>query len=132
MTRIARRPTSIHNGMCEHGCCDWCPQGCFDDQSAQETFEEFQRRLKAREYCIGWHPVDSQKKTYYEALYDSWHEAEAAAASLRVDTSYVFFVEAATITKKCPRCNGTGIDLSGDTGINSECGHCHGKGRVRS
>ncbi len=28
--RLPKRPTKVHNGMCEHGACDWCPQGCFD------------------------------------------------------------------------------------------------------
>ena len=26
-----KQPSRIKDGMCEHGCCDWCPQGCFDN-----------------------------------------------------------------------------------------------------
>src|SRR5690554_8021548 len=108
MTRMAKRPTKIKNGMCEHGCCDGCPHGCFDEPSDLDLqmYEEFQRRLRAREFCIGWHPVDSQKKTYYDALWDTWHEANTIAGNMQKDhPETVFFVEAVTVTKNCPRCN---------------------------
>lgn len=130
MNRMAKRPGKIlHNGMCEHGAFDGCPHGCFDEPSDLDLkmYEEFQKRFLKREFCIGWHPVDSQKKTYYQALYDSWHEAEASAAGMRKDQpGTVFFVEAATVTRKCGRCNGTGLES-----IHDACTHCHGKGRVR-
>lgn len=131
MTRLAKRPGKIHAGRCEHSFCDWCPQGCFDEQPAVETFDElfdeFQRRLKQREYCIGWHPLDSQKRTYHNVLYDSWHEAEEVAAGMRQDQpGMVFFVDTANVTKRCDCCDGTGLES-----VHDACSHCHGKGRVR-
>ena len=39
MTRLPKRPTPIHNGQCEHGMCDWCPQGCFDDPEQIQGIE---------------------------------------------------------------------------------------------
>ena len=121
-----KRPTQITKGICEHGCCDSCQHGCFD-HPYDESFDEFQRGLRNREFCIGWHPIDSQHKTYHEPLYDSWHEAEEIASELRKsDPSVVVFVEAALITKKCQHCN-HGIDEDGDA-----CGFCHGKGRIRA
>lgn len=130
MSRIAKRPTKITNGMCEHGCCDGCPHGCFDELSDLDLkmYDEFQRRLRAREFCIGWHPVDSQKKTYYQAIYDSWHEANETAHVMAGDhPEVVVFVEAVIDTKKCDKCNGAGFDDDNDP-----CAHCHGKGRVRA
>ena len=124
-----KHPTKITKGMCEHGCCDSCPHGCFD-HPYDSSFDEFQKALRAREFCIGWHPIDSQKKTYYQPLYDSWHEANEAAKYLAKngDPSYVYFVEAVAIadTRTCGYCN-RGKDEDDDT-----CGMCHGKGRVRA
>ena len=93
-----------------------------------ESYVEFQKRLRARLFCIGWHPVDSQKRTYYPVLYDSWHEAEQIAIGLRSDAiNFVFFVEAVTNIKDCDGCTGTGKDEDKD-----HCGHCHGRGKIRA
>lgn len=79
-------------------------------------------------YCIGWHPVDSQKRTYYEALFDERSDAESIARDMqRTDPAHVFFVDVATEVKDCPHCKGTGNDPDD----NEECAYCHGKGRVR-
>lgn len=34
-----KRPSRVNNGMCEHGACDWCPQGCFDDVKPMTSAE---------------------------------------------------------------------------------------------
>ena len=50
MYRIAKHPTKVKNGMCEHGCCDGCPHGCFDAQhDDMQTYAEFLRELKRRQ-----------------------------------------------------------------------------------
>lgn len=38
-----KRPGRVVNGMCEHGACDWCPHGCFDDAQRPMTDAERKR-----------------------------------------------------------------------------------------
>lgn len=79
-------------------------------------------------YCIGWHPVDSQKRTYYGALYDERQDAERLCRNMQKSSpEYVYFVDVATNTRTCTYCNGTGKDEDCEW-----CGHCHGKGKVRA
>ena len=79
-------------------------------------------------FVIGWHPLDSQKRTYHQVLYESWHEAERIRVSLQRDQpGYVFFVDVATDTKACIECKGTGFDEIGEA-----CGACHGVGRIKA
>jgi hypothetical protein len=93
-------------------------------------YDDFQNSLKAREFCIGWRLEGSQEKIYYEALFDSWHEANTIACG-SAQPGYIPFVETATETKICPRCNGVGKIVLGDYDADI-CTHCHGKGRVRA
>ncbi len=46
MTRMAKRPTKVTNGMCEHGACDWCPHGCFDHGEDMQPMKDLELILK--------------------------------------------------------------------------------------
>jgi len=92
-------------------------------------YDDFQNKLKAREFCIGWRQEDSQVKHYYQALFDSWHDANRIACDA-AQPGYIPFVEAVTETISCPRCNGTGD--ADRVGKDHNCAHCHGKGRIRA
>ena len=92
-------------------------------------YDSFQNQIRQREFCIGWCQVDSQEKIYYQALFVDWHEANRIACG-SVQPGYIPFVEAATNTVACPRCNGTGTaDVVGNW---YACTHCHGRGKVRA
>ena len=91
-------------------------------------YDDFQNKIKAREFCIGWRQQGSQIKIYYQALFDDWHEAEKIARQ-SAQADYVSFVEPAINIKPCPNCNGTGTaDIVGNW---HTCTYCHGKGRIR-
>lgn len=91
-------------------------------------YDEFQAQLKSREFCIGWRQEGSQKRVYYQVIFDDWHEANAIACN-STQPGYIPFVEPVTVVSQCPNCNGTGIaDIVGNW---HTCTYCHGKGRIR-
>ena len=91
-------------------------------------YEEFQNQIRNREWCIGWKQEDTQIFVYYQALFQNWHDANVLAVST-CQPGFTPFVDAATETIPCPRCNGTG---DADRVRNDHnCAHCHGRGRIR-
>lgn len=92
-------------------------------------YDDFQNKLRSREFCIGWRQENSHNIFRSDVLYDSWHEAQAVAAGA-CSPGYIPFVEPALFTMTCPHCGGTG---SADVvGKDYDCTQCHGKGRVRA
>ena len=94
-------------------------------------FDELQKRIKSRMFCIGWRQEDSQVKHYYHAIFDSWHEANSIACDASTPGT-IPFVEAVMVTQKCSRCDGTGHTEEDRVGKDTSCTHCHGRGEVRA
>lgn len=91
-------------------------------------YDEFQSQIKNRYFCIGWRQEDSQAKHYYQALFNSWHEAATIAREANTPGN-IPFVEAANEIIDCPRCKGTGD--ADRVGNDHNCAHCHGIGKIR-
>lgn len=74
---------------------------------------------KTRYFCIGWRAEDKQLH-YYDALFDTWHEANDIAKQIARS-----FIDTTTSVQECPECGGSGKSRG------LPCGTCHGKGIVR-
>jgi hypothetical protein len=89
-------------------------------------YDEHQQQIKQRKFIIGWRQVDSQERIYYDALFDSWHEANHIAVH-SCQPGFIPFVEFAMETQTCILCKGSGYDNE----VEDTCSRCHGKGRIR-
>ena len=82
-----QRPTMIVGGKCGHGCCDWCPHGCFDKPDmGKGVFERWYinimddkdlRKCFASDNDGHWYLIDAGLRDLFKSLLEDIKDDDA-------------------------------------------------------